>query len=616
MVLHRKLDYRLNGYHFPSFPSVPISAKGKRSVRRRSVENRMHAFNILAAVADKLLETENSSATFDVPGSSKSDSKQEILNEKKPCKDEFVIQNGHPNVSPQCDGFISRKDSSSWKEPSNALRLSETSFVCLCSGSDGNSLGCCRLDDPVISDFKTPLMRSESNPEIHISKENGPYNCSFPHSWDALELPVHRDDDENSSRCTHPCTSTNKSSKPYLGANKLKKLLTSRYWKVDLGVAKPADLSKTADVGLKPALGKQKISYTFQRTQRISFKKRKLFKRCLVSASRNGFNRAGFLNLLTKKEISEGSCSAALHEVNGIPSTTTEQLLPYKPEDCQVKFSIKSFIVPELFVEIPETATVGSLKRTVMEAITAIIGSGLHVGVLLQGKHFGDDDRTLIQAGISHANELDELSFTLESNSTLPSTRYSNSKNPHFLLPCESTELLARLPNGTSVDQGKSNSSSYPALLSTIICHESDRDFVHPPLYMSSQDKTSSCEALPAVPLHNPRRSDPKHRRIRRPFTVSEVEALVQAVENLGTGRWRDVKLRSFDDAKHRTYVDLKDKWKTLVHTARISPQQRRGEPVPQELLNRVLNAHAHWSQQQAKLQAKPPSTEACLGVW
>lgn len=27
------------------------------------------------------------------------------------------------------------------------------------------------------------------------------------------------------------------------------------------------------------------------------------------------------------------------------------------------------------------------------------------------------------------------------------------------------------------------------------------------------------------------------HRRIRRPFSVTEVEALVQAVENLGTGR-------------------------------------------------------------------------------
>lgn len=52
----------------------------------------------------------------------------------------------------------------------------------------------------------------------------------------------------------------------------------------------------------------------------------------------------------------------------------------------------------------------------------------------------------------------------------------------------------------------------------------------------------------------------------------------------------------------------MQDKWKTLVHTARISPQQRRGEPVPQELLDRVLAAHAFWSQQQAKQQLKQHS--------
>lgn len=99
-----------------------------------------------------------------------------------------------------------------------------------------------------------------------------------------------------------------------------------------------------------------------------------------------------------------------------------------------------------------------------------------------------------------------------------------------------------------------------------------------------------------AVPVRKPKRSEAAQRRIRRPFSVSEVEALVQAVEKLGTGRyfkepneivtrlmmytrlkklplsdplfvhsrralfcrWRDVKLRAFDNAKHRTYVDLK----------------------------------------------------------
>ncbi|KAI3506467.1 hypothetical protein L1887_28826 [Cichorium endivia] len=39
-------------------------------------------------------------------------------------------------------------------------------------------------------------------------------------------------------------------------------------------------------------------------------------------------------------------------------------------KDSHVKFSIKSFKVPELYVEVPETATVGSLKRSVMDVIT------------------------------------------------------------------------------------------------------------------------------------------------------------------------------------------------------------------------------------------------------
>ncbi|XP_061370439.1 uncharacterized protein LOC133313126 [Gastrolobium bilobum] len=44
-----------------------------------------------------------------------------------------------------------------------------------------------------------------------------------------------------------------------------------------------------------------------------------------------------------------------------------------------VKFSIKSFRIPELYIEIPETNTVHSLKRTVMEAVTSILEGGVCV---------------------------------------------------------------------------------------------------------------------------------------------------------------------------------------------------------------------------------------------
>ncbi|QCD85483.1 hypothetical protein DEO72_LG2g5843 [Vigna unguiculata] len=63
-------------------------------------------------------------------------------------------------------------------------------------------------------------------------------------------------------------------------------------------------------------------------------------------------------------------------------------------------------------------------------------------------------------------------------------------------------------------------------------------------------------------------------------------------IELLGVERWCEVKLRSFSDADQRTLGDLKDKWNTLGHTTRIPPERRRGEPIPHELLDRVLIAH------------------------
>ena len=48
----------------------------------------------------------------------------------------------------------------------------------------------------------------------------------------------------------------------------------------------------------------------------------------------------------------------------------------------------------------------------------------------------------------------------------------------------------------------------------------------------------TNVEALAIVPMKKSKRSEAVQRRIRRPFSVSEVEALVQAVEKLGTGRY------------------------------------------------------------------------------
>lgn len=252
-----------------------------------------------------------------------------------------------------------------------------------------------------------------------------------------------------------------------------------------------------------------------------------------------------------------------------------------------------------------------------MEAVNSIFGGGLHVGMFLQGKKVRDDYKTLRQTGISHNDNLDTLGFALEPSPIHPSPPL-HTEDPPFLLPSDTSQLLTRSPDPPTFDSGFSDATPDPSPLTNLGNQvEKIHDSIPSPTDILT-DKTMpdsralvavpamSLEALTVVPMNmKTNRADLVQRRTRRPFSVSEVEALVHAVEELGTGRWRDVKLRAFDNAKHRTYVDLKDKWKTLVHTARISPQQRRGEPVPQEVLDRVLSAHAYWSEHQAKQHGK-----------
>lgn len=80
-----------------------------------------------------------------------------------------------------------------------------------------------------------------------------------------------------------------------------------------------------------------------------------------------------------------------------------------------------------------------------MEAVTAILRGGIHVGVLLQGKKIRDDSKTLLQAGISHGDKLDKLGFILEpDNVTSSPPLLTNHEEPSPLLPCNATEPLTR----------------------------------------------------------------------------------------------------------------------------------------------------------------------------
>ena len=78
---------------------------------------------------------------------------------------------------------------------------------------------------------------------------------------------------------------------------------------------------------------------------------------------------------------------------------------------------------------------------------------------------------------------------------------------------------------------------------------ESDHDSAPSPTQTSVDKSTTDSKALVPVPamsvealsvvpaVRKSKRSEIAQRRIRRPFSVAEVEALVQAVEKLGTGR-------------------------------------------------------------------------------
>ncbi|XP_030965853.1 telomere repeat-binding protein 5-like isoform X1 [Quercus lobata] len=687
MVLEKRLDYGFIGYQVPPMPRATRSARKRGTFRKRTEDNQMCAFDLLATVAGNMFEKESSPTT-----SNTSNEKNRCAivqkaweNEDKPVKiepsfqessdkrvlvSELVHQAGDQNFSyresplPQNDvhsglasvvttdcseifvaeklvngennnemgsftsnadlGFSGYRDSGNCKlDCENKLvikdDLHKTGKVPVGVGAD-----MCSLEDPVVCDGRPPaLVSSDSSVKVPLCGDHIPCS-SFPAIRDDVKI-VSRDDDENSSGCTHPSTIA-KSIRPVsrIADRRIRKILASKYWKVSSKL-KEETLSNV-DGDLKLICRNRKGYYKRQRSQmNIPFKKRKIFQRSSVlnsdrwiSYERNSHS--------TEKGINGddlGSC-LKMHGASGTSSSVVGQHTSIQSRDSYVKLRIKSFRVPELLIEMSETATVGSLKRAVMEAVTSILGGGLRVGVLLQGKKVRDDNKTLQQTGIAHDYPLDALGFTLEPNPAQNPPPLCP-RDSSCMLPCDAPQPLTRYPlDSTVVHQGDSHASPEPhaANLGTFI--ESDHDSAPSPTDTSVDKSTTDSKALVAVsamdvdtlavvPVHRKlKRSEMAQRRIRRPFSVTEVEALVQAVEKLGTGRWRDVKLRAFDNAKHRTYVDLKDKWKTLVHTARISPQQRRGEPVPQELLDRVLCAHAYWSQQQAKQQLKP-QPETCL---
>ncbi|KAK5830634.1 hypothetical protein PVK06_014429 [Gossypium arboreum] len=677
MVLQKRLDYGFNGYQVPAIPRATRSARKRVPFRKRVEGNQTSAFDLLATVAGTLLLDKESSPASNNSWNAEDQSAVEKNNVKEERQDgdqslkletcnvsELVPQTNDPNYSSresrslqngnqfgvtsalttsecferldsqklingkiknemgslackvETGPFVSRTPGDCVEPVSENKVLTDEELDRTNKASTGEVADKCPLEDPLVLDGKPPaVVSSDSSIKAPSFGEHDPF-ISFPVQQYDVNV-VSRDDDEKSSGCTHPSPIREPfRSTPRIGDRRIRKILASRYWKVALR-SKNATYSNY-DENLKSGYCNRSTYKRLRSGRNFPFKKRKFLHYTSESNSDGGTISEGISDLPEKNINGKASILySKMHGVTGESSSLADQRKSFNSRDPHVKLRIKSFRVPELFIEIPESATVGSLKRTVKEAVTAILGGGLCVGVLLQGKKVRDDNKTLLQTGISRDNQMDALGFSLEPNPSHASPSLCPGGSP-LTLPHDIPLPLARyLANPGLVNQVTCHPSTEPCIPNAGNFIESNNDCTAD-MFDKSTTESKALVAVPAmsvetlaVPVHKKsKQSEVAQRRIRRPFSIAEVEALVQAVEKLGTGRWRDVKLRAFDNAKHRTYVDLKDKWKTLLHTARISPQQRRGEPVPQELLDRVLNAHTYWSQQQAKQQQLP---ESCL---
>ncbi|CAJ1865185.1 unnamed protein product [Sphenostylis stenocarpa] len=639
----KRVDYGFSGFRVPIIPKAPRSARRRGPFKKAAEDGRVCAIELLASLAGQLLQESESSASSNAsegnhqPTISQGVIEQDRQDEVKPLKTEeihqgscaestvkteVVSQNSSqkplPHAKIDCTlGRVSvNNDSDCWEKVeaevkseifkwdkkfgnySNRVVETPEKFR---ESSDGNMKNGFKLEQEAGSScFRGTNLADKCSLKGHLEI------ASFSKHGNGIKLGF-RDDDENFLRCKKVCTKLKAFRSPRrIAHRRIRNLMSSKYWKTAPKL-KDCELSRSG----VPHYHKRKTCYAFEKSQHNTIiKKRKIVDRVSGVTSDGGFS-------------SESVSNSPQKGTDGDKPSSSSKLHVAKAKDSHVKFSIKSIRIPELYIEVPETATVGSLKRTIMEAVMAILGGGAHVGVLHHGKKVRDDNRTLVQTGISCNENLDTLTFMLEPSSiqASPTVCVGDPSSQ-----CETSQLTR--PTETPVlDSGVTDTLldspllTYPGNLIESN-HESTSSLADITVDKITPDSRAlvpvpaSTEALAVVPVsQKTKRSEFVQRRTRRPFSVAEVEALVHAVEELGTGRWRDVKLRAFENADHRTYVDLKDKWKTLVHTATISPQQRRGEPVPQELLDRVLAAHAFWSQHQAKQHGKHQAGSGTLKI-
>ncbi len=103
-------------------------------------------------------------------------------------------------------------------------------------------------------------------------------------------------------------------------------------------------------------------------------------------------------------------------------------------------YSLTHFVICDLLF---------GLQRAVMEAAMNLLGGGLRVRVLLQGKKVPDEAVTLLQLGISHNTKPESLDFMLEP-SPLPTSSSATAEDPLLVLSHAASPPVPRSANHCS----------------------------------------------------------------------------------------------------------------------------------------------------------------------
>jgi len=240
----------------------------------------MCAFDLLAAVAGKLLLEGESSLTPNKIGTpdahtGKDTIKKEQLNDEKPIEDKAcdigscsentlgpdLVAQGQATLK-ECSQVVKSALSGPTHvilkcDTSNKQACTEKKFPCIDKlhedktkdGTlvDWNASNPCGLEDKVDVDAK-PHVLASSDSSVKVPRCGDHILCnSFSPKCRDEKLLVDRDDDENSSGCTNPRITTNKALRHQgiIGHRKIRKQLATKFWKAATTMAKDRELSNT-----------------------------------------------------------------------------------------------------------------------------------------------------------------------------------------------------------------------------------------------------------------------------------------------------------------------------------------------------------------------------------